>query len=205
MKKFLILLSLCCLMLVSCSSEQKADQQATTTEATGSLFETMPEGVELDGKSVTLAGITFTPPTTWNDLGPSGMRKANYTFDAVEGEGEAGSVAVYYFGKDQGGTVEANLDRWASQIGSADTTKSDMRMSLTVDGMTVSTIEVGGAYNSSMGTAMDVSPDSKANYRLLGAVVEGPEGNVFFKLTGPDKTALGMAQGFVTMIQSLHK
>ncbi len=191
--------------MVSCSSEQKTEQKTVAKTDSGSQFETISEGIQLDGKSVTLAGITFTPPSIWKDLGPSGMRKANYALDPVEGETEAGSVAVYYFGKNQGGTVQANLDRWASQIGSSDSAESDIRSTLTVDGMTVSTIEVGGAYNSSMGTAMDVSKDAKANYRLLGAVVEGPEGNVFFKLTGPDKTAQAMSKGFVTMIQSLHK
>jgi hypothetical protein len=37
------------------------------------------------------------------------------------------------------------------------------------------------------------STGKKPGYRLLGAIVEAPEGNVFFKLTGPDAT-VGAAQ-----------
>ena len=33
-----------------------------------------------------------------------------------------------------------------------------------------------------------------------GAIVEAPGGNVFFKLTGPDKTAKIMIEAFIAMI-----
>jgi len=38
---------------------------------------------------------------------------------------------------------------------------------------------------------------------LLGAIVEGPHGSVFFKLTGPAKTIEAVSAEFDAMIHSL--
>jgi hypothetical protein len=45
----------------------------------------------------------------------------------------------------------------------------------------------------------------KSGYRMLGAIVEGPEGNVFFKLTGPAKTVATAQDEFQAMLKSLKK
>jgi hypothetical protein len=45
----------------------------------------------------------------------------------------------------------------------------------------------------------------KENFRLLGAIVEGPQGSVFFKLTGPASTIAAAEQEFDALIGSLTK
>ena len=89
--------------------------------------------------------------------------------------------AVYFFGQGSGGSIPANIDRWKSQIvqnGKPAEAKVDKR---TVHGLTVTTIESAGDY-------MGMQQQSAIhNYRLLGAIVEGPGGNVFIKFTGPPK------------------
>jgi len=45
----------------------------------------------------------------------------------------------------------------------------------------------------------------KEHYRLLGAVVEAPEGLVFFKCTGPSKTVAAAEAEYNTLLQSLKK
>jgi hypothetical protein len=45
----------------------------------------------------------------------------------------------------------------------------------------------------------------KGNYALLGAIAEGPEGNVFFKLTGPRKTVRAAAKQFDAMLRTLAR
>jgi hypothetical protein len=39
----------------------------------------------------------------------------------------------------------------------------------------------------------------------VGAIVEAPEGNVFFKLTGPAKTVQAARPAFDKMLQSVRK
>jgi hypothetical protein len=54
-----------------------------------------------------------------------------------------------------------------------------------------------------MGGMMTGSPSKKENYRLLGAIVEGPEGMVFFKMTGSQKTVADAEKEFDLMVGSL--
>jgi hypothetical protein len=43
-----------------------------------------------------------------------------------------------------------------------------------------------------------------AGYRLIGAIVEGPGGNVFFKLTGPAKTIAAQQKNFELLLASIQ-
>ena len=42
-------------------------------------------------------------------------------------------------------------------------------------------------------------------YRLLGAIVEGPDGNVFFKFTGPAKTIAANQLKFEMLLNSVSR
>ena len=52
------------------------------------------------------------------------MRKAQYALPKVSGDGEDGELAVFYFGQGQGGSVEANIERWIGQISQPDGSSS---------------------------------------------------------------------------------
>jgi hypothetical protein len=49
------------------------------------------------------------------------------------------------------------------------------------------------------------STGKKTGFRLLGAIVAGPQGSVFFKLTGPAKTVAATEPEFNALIGSLTK
>jgi hypothetical protein len=49
------------------------------------------------------------------------------------------------------------------------------------------------------------STGTKPGYALLGAIVEGPAGRVFFKLTGPQKTVDASKAEFENMLKTLRK
>ena len=59
----------------------------------------------------TIAGVTYTVPSKWLDIGPTGMRQAQYRLGPVDGDSAEGEVNVFYFGPTSGGGVEANLSR----------------------------------------------------------------------------------------------
>jgi hypothetical protein len=52
---------------------------------------------------------------------------------------------------------------------------------------------------------MMMSSGKKENYRLLGAIVAGPQGSVFFKFTGPAKTVAAAQPEFDALIASMTK
>jgi hypothetical protein len=130
------------------------------------------------------------------------MRAATYTAPAAPGDSEAGECGVYYFGPGEGGTVEANIQRWIGQFeGGQRNARTGKR---TIHGLSVNTVDVSGTYTG-MGGPMAPSHPEKAGYRLLGAIVQAPQGSVFFKFTGPAKTVAANQAKFEAMLDSLGK
>ncbi|MCX6828846.1 MAG: hypothetical protein NT002_06135 [candidate division Zixibacteria bacterium] len=164
--------------------------------------------VKLDGRPVTVAGVTFRPPSAWKDLGPGGMRQANYTLGPLEGEKDSATMAVFYFGATQGGSVNENIERWISQISlpdGGDSHKAVVQNDFNVDGMPVHLVELAGTYQASARGMMGGATESKENYRMAAVVLETPEGNLFFKLTGPDYTARTMIGQFRAMLKEIKR
>ena len=153
------------------------------------------------------AGIAWTVPSAW-ELGPARqMRVATYRIHAIAGDPEDAECAVYFFGAGQGGSVEANLDRWAHQFTSPDgqapaqPAKMETR---TINGLKVSTLAVSGTYLGAGG--MSGQPEvKKPSFRMRAAIVEAPEGLVFFKLTGPLNTVASAEGDFNSLLGSVHR
>lgn len=165
-----------------------------------SIFLVLLTGLALLAESA--SGVKWKAPAAWQKSPDRPMRAATYSVPAAGGDKEAGELAVFYFGPGQGGGIQANIDRWQGQFpqktGAPKTTKS------TVAGMSVTSIDVTGTYAASMGP---MSPEkvNKPGYRMLGAIVEAPQGAVFFKLTGPAKTVTGAEAAFQAMIKGITK
>jgi len=132
------------------------------------------------------------------------MRAATYVIPAAPGDGEGGECPVFV---NIGGGVKANIDRWIGQFeqpdGSASAAKAKHKTE-TINGMEVTTVDLTGTFAGG-GMAMGQPSTKKPNYRLLGAIVEGPEGEIFFKLTGPAKTIAAAQNEFQGMLKSIRK
>ena len=135
------------------------------------------------------------------------MRAATYRIAAAPGDKEDGECAAYYFGPGQGGGVEDNVKRWVGQFQQPDGRSSGelvQRRKQTINGLQVTTIDLSGAYTGA-GGPMVAAKTSQPGYRLLGAIVEGPEGPIFFKFTGLAKTVAAEQAAFQSMLQSLGR
>jgi len=128
-------------------------------------------------------GIRWTIPAGWQPGSPQPMRVASYTIPAAPGA-EAGGCGVFFFGTGQGGSVEENLQRWVGQFEGASAPKKSERA---VNGLKVHLIDLSGTYLSPAGPMMQ-SQGKKPGWRLSGAIVEAPNGLVFFKCVGPAAT-----------------
>jgi hypothetical protein len=145
------------------------------------------------------AGVHWTVPANWKSEAQRPMRLGTYT---VAPGAECG---VYYFGQGQGGSVEANIDRWISQFLQADgkPSKSAARIAKrTVHGLAVTLVDISGAYTGMDGPGARQGP-AVSRYRMLGAIVGGAQGSIFFKFVGPAKTIAQNQAGFDQMIASL--
>jgi hypothetical protein len=155
------------------------------------------------GESV--AGLTWTAPKGWKTGEARPMRAATYMVPAAAGDATSAECVVYFFGAGQGGSVEANLDRWKGQILDQAGKPADAKIAKrTIHGLGVTTIDASGDYTG-MGGPMTASKSVQSNYRLLGAIVEGPSGNVFIKFTGPAKTVSASQSEFEQLLNSFEK
>ena len=127
------------------------------------------------------------------------MRAANYTVPGRDGN-EAAHIVVFYFGPDQGGSIDANIDRWQSQF------EPDENMDLVepqisrfeANGMPVTLVELAGSWMK-MGMTWYT-----ADQLFIMAIVESPSGNVFIRFAGQTATVEDARPQFVKMVRSLH-
>lgn len=217
--RFLVVMVLAALLAVAgCGGGEKTDSKVSGSSAADApapaanpipaASGTEPAGRSLEPGKTVLAGVTFSPPAQWRDIGPDGMRQAQYRIYPVAGDEAEAEVNVFYFGPTSGGGVEANLDRWIGQMvlpEGADPATAVARSTFTADGMAGHLVAVNGSYKSGGGRPMGGSTTLLPNYRLVGVVLEGPEGSLFFKLTGPEATVKSMEDDLLTMVKSARK
>ena len=145
-------------------------------------------------------GLRWTVPSGWEAAPERSMRVATYRIPAAAGK-DAGECGVFFFGRGQGGSVEDNLARWKSQFEPASDAKPVQR---TVNGLKVHEIDISGTYTSPGGPMMQ-SQGRKSGWRLLGAIVEAPDGLIFFKATGPAATMKNAEKDFQALVKSVSK
>ena len=145
--------------------------------------------------------ITWLDPPAFKRVPPSNpMRKASYVVPRAAGDSEDGELTVFYFGPGQGGSIDANVDRWVKQFGEvkpADVKRADRE----ANGLRQHTVELeSGTFSSGMPGG---SSKPKENFGLIGGIVETPSGAYFFKLTGPSKTVKQAKPDFYKLLDSI--
>ena len=166
-----------------------------------------PQASGATSSATSVAGISFTAPSHWQNLGPNGMRKAQFRLTAQEGDTAPGEVNVFYFGPTSGGGVQANLDRWIGQMvmpDGSDPAAAAKSSTFSANGMAGHIVSLNGSYKSGGGRPMGGNTTIMPGYRLVGVVLEGPQGSVFFKLTGPLATAQAMESELLAMVENAH-
>lgn len=149
----------------------------------------------------TAAGVVWSYPSRWTKAGPRAMRVVTYNVPAAQGDAEAGECAVSFFPSGGGGDIESNIQRWSGQFDGAPV---PIRKDEEVSGFKIAKVVISGNYLAPAGPMME-SQGKKENFRLFGAIVEAPEGKLFFKFTGPAKTVEGAGAEFDALIGSIAK
>ncbi|MGH9666836.1 MAG: hypothetical protein ACRD9L_20630, partial [Bryobacteraceae bacterium] len=116
------------------------------------------------------------------------MRAATYRISPAPGDREGAESAVYFFGPGEGGSAEANVERWKNQVLGPDGKPATAKISRRkIHGLPVTTVDSTGAYTG-MGGPTAAAHATANGYRLIGAIVQAPAGNIFLKFAGPAKT-----------------
>ena len=196
-------------LLAACDSRPKLDVKAAGTpgaapQAAAPVAPVAPQAGAPPMPVVAPGGqgasaLVWAVPQGWKAEPPANeTRRAQYRVPGAGGEGEC---VVFYFGPGQGGDPASNVDRWAAQFEHPDGNKSMPARVLTINGMRVLAVETTGTYLAGGMTGGAV--EKRAGWSLLGAVVQGPDSNWFFKFTGPTKTVVAQRAAFEAMLKSL--
>lgn len=182
-------------MLAGCSGTERSETKSTPLPTTTS------ESTQFSG-----AGLKFEAPSAWIQAAPSSsMRLTQYRLPRFEGEAEDTELVVYYFGG-QGGSVQANVNRWIGQFSNADGSSVSNVVEISekdVHEIHLTIVDVSGTYQEAQGPMM-ANTTAKPNYRMLAAVAEGPGGPWFFKLTGPQRTVDDAEETFHSLVGTLR-
>lgn len=150
-------------------------------------------------KTFKVSEFTFERPESWQWIEvASSMRKAQLKVEDAAKK-ETAEVVFFYFGEGGGGSTQANIDRWLSQFAEPkDKLKSKVE-SVTVGGRKITYVQAEGTYQS----GMPGGPKTPlANSMLVGGIIEGEQGSVFVRLTGPAALAKSAQADFRKMIES---
>jgi hypothetical protein len=153
------------------------------------------------------SSLKFTVPAGWiEEERTSSMRVAQYRLPKASPDTEDASLVLYYFGQGQGGSVTANLERWAGQIEQADGTVAKQTAKeghFEANGLKFTTLDVSGKYVAETAPGSG-SFNNKPGYRMLAAVVETPSGSYFVKLVGPENTVAHWNESFLSYLRSFE-
>lgn len=147
------------------------------------------------GGPVEVGGLTWTAPGGWAHESPANsMRQAQFSVP--------GGATVYWSTFSGGGSVQANIDRWAGQVldRSGMPAEPETR-ELTVGDVQVTIVSLQGTYQDGMPGS---TPVERRRWALRGAIVEGPQGTVFIKMTGPHEAVEGAANDFDAMVEGMR-
>ena len=194
---------LCVPLLLLCACSKPAPQAPPAQPDAKPAMEEKPAGTALvapkpEGAATTQApagqkrtSLTFTAPEGWVAQTPAGgMRKAQFALPRQGKDEKDAELVVFYFGPDQGGTVEMNVQRWAGQFEAEDGGDPAAMLARTereVRGMKVTEVAFDGIY------AAETPPGSGNKVRipgarLFGSILESDHGPYFIKVVGPAET-----------------
>lgn len=161
--------------------------------------------LSLFSETFTKAGIQIQIPPQWSQTPPtSSMRAGEWKIPRSSKDSDDGEFVIFYFGIDQGGDTQSNINRWKNQVTNAQGAPAPSEItSKKIKDLLVTQIRSTGTYTG-MSALPGVPPAVKSNYGFIGIVVEGgSEGNLFLRFTGPEALIKNQTPQIQKLIDSL--
>ena len=158
--------------------------------------------VGVQAEKFTAGGISFEEPTGWQTQKPSSsMRKAQF---AIKGkDGKSAEVVFFHFGPGEAGGVTANVKRWLGQFREPADQLNAQTVIETINGTKVTYVTAVGTFMK--GPPFGGNKIPVPNSGLIGAIIEGKQGAVFIKATGPKTIVKNAEKDLKTMVAKALK
>lgn len=151
-----------------------------------------------EAQSLVISGLRWSAPTSWEKTKPTNsMRAAEFKVPGSGGE------AVVAFFANVGGDAQSNIERWRGQFtdngGGSPDAQTQQR---TIAGCKVWLTSLSGTYK---GGTMGGPAEDMPNAALRGAIIDGPQGMIFIKFTGPEATINENEAAWNTMVNGMRR
>ncbi len=158
--------------------------------------------VGIQAEKFTAGGISFEEPNGWQTQKPSSsMRKAQF---AIKGkDGKSAEVVFFHFGPGGAGGVTANVKRWLGQFREPADQLNAQTVIETINGTKVTYVTAVGTFMK--GPPFGGNKIPVPNSGLIGAIIEGKQGAVFIKATGPKTIVKNAEKDMKTMVAKALK
>lgn len=156
------------------------------------------------GAKLAFVGLEANAPAAWTIVPPETAKRLAQFKITTPGQGMTAQVVVFYFGQGEGGTAEANIERWRGQFVVDPETSPIIPVidRFQSNGMTVTTAELRGAYARGIGVGPVGTP--KPDQILLAAIVESPRGNLIVQLHGAATAVNAQREAFLAFVRSIR-
>jgi hypothetical protein len=146
-------------------------------------------------KKVKAGEIALNVPEDWKQKETAaGPRVAEFQVPPAGDDKEPGEYAVFFFGPQGAGGVEANITRWVGQL------DEDGRKVKIVSGESnlgkYTLVDLSGTYNKSIGPPIAGKKKKLSGWRVINVFVETDAGPYFLKLDGPERTIEAVENDF---------
>lgn len=204
---------LCCMagLLAGCSSRTESSAEgleannaraanANRPAAPGHTAATNDQASPSGGLVSEAGSVRWDAPGTFRQVAPAyPMRAAQYDVGPEE------TPAMLTVFANLGGTIQQNADRWVKQFSNPEDSQAPPAANIVArvgDALPITTVSVTGTYRG--GPPMMGGGEPKPDMALLGAIVDSPQGLVFFKLTGPADTVRDASADFDELLRSIR-
>ena len=160
--------------------------------------------VSLSGPSFPVGNLTFTIPAKWKiEMVESPARGGQWHVPPLKPGADGGEVVAFYFGPGIGGSPKENIEAWIGTIFNAEghPAAAELKKHVTGD-FKITQVVIFGTYNQVI-SLPGIPPEPKSNYGLLGAVIENPQGNIYWRFTGPEALVTANLPLFNKVIDSV--
>lgn len=154
----------------------------------------------------TAPGVSFDVPAGWRKLTPkSSMRLAELAPPRAAGDSSDAALVVTFFAGGAG-TLEANVDRWVSQMSDASGQPVPRERAkieeVRAGDLKITVVDVAGSFRDSGPMAGTSKPIEEA--RMIASQLDASNGSYFFKLVGPAATVTAARDAYLALLKSIR-